>query len=99
MRIQGVQIAFKELSYLFQKCFAQIISTSICFAAEMCYNLIVAEDGKPKHSCVLNLGLNFSHRQTQKMFRFVCFQRKKKKKAEFVAQPNGPFAGESAQLS
>ena len=24
---------------------------------------------------------------------------KKKKKAEFVAQPNGPFAGESAQLS
>ena len=25
--------------------------------------------------------------------------RKEKKKAEFVAQPNGPFAGESAQLS
>ena len=24
---------------------------------------------------------------------------KKKKKAEFVAQPNGPFAGKSAQLS
>ena len=23
----------------------------------------------------------------------------RKKKAEFVAQPNGPFAGESAQLS
>ena len=26
-------------------------------------------------------------------------KKKKKKKAEFVAQPNGPFAGESAQLS
>ena len=39
----------------------------------MFYILIVADDGKPKHSCVLNFGLNFSHRETQKMFHFVCF--------------------------
>ena len=73
MHIQGVQIAFRQLSYLIKECFAQIISTSFCFAAEMCYNLIVAEDDKPKHSRGLSLGLNFSHRETQKMFHFVCF--------------------------
>ena len=74
MRIQGHGSNSIQLSYLIQICFAQIISTSFCFATEMFYNLIVADDGKPKHSCVLNLGLNWvSHRQTQKMFPFVCF--------------------------
>ena len=37
--------------------------------------------------------------KTSLLTRKQSAEEKKKKKAEFVAQPNGPFAGESAQLS
>ena len=51
----------------------QFSSLSLHSANENYYYSDCGSSGKPKNACVLNLGLNFSHRQTQKMFHFVCF--------------------------